>query len=158
MDITKLTDSDLSYMEGFVAKCAELGIDPEQALKEACGKCGCGKSKPKAGKKPFGGKAAPLFGKKAQDVLGQPDAAQEPQKKTVLGGVGKGALAGAGIGAALGGAGMGMAGAAAAGKMPGDARQKLVTMLKLIAGGAVAGGASGALTGGMMGGVMRAVQ
>lgn len=159
MDITKLTDADLAYMEGFVQKCAELGLDPEDMLKGAaeCGKK-CVAKKPGA-KKAFGGKAAPLFQKKSQDTTPEPvSAAPAPQKKTIMGGIGKGALTGGAIGAMLGGGTMAAAGAGALSRMPGDSRKKLVIMLKAIAAGAGAGAAGGAISGGMMGGVMRAVQ
>jgi hypothetical protein len=35
MDIEKLSDFDLAYLEGLVEKCAEAGVDPELLLEKA---------------------------------------------------------------------------------------------------------------------------
>lgn len=194
VDITKLSDADLAYMEGFVSKCAELGLDPEAELAKlaACGgkkkakkpalkkkaegccaepgtdtACESGdketKAKPESKKdngaksKLFGGRAAPLFKKKAQDMLGMAPAPEEKgTTKRVIGGVGKGGAVGAALGGAAGGAIVGGA-TVAGGGMP-RSKGELIQLLKLMAAGVVGGAIPGAAAGGFTGGVMRAVE
>lgn len=143
VDISKLTGPDLSYLEGFVGKCAEHKVDPEALLaklagvgeklvsgakkvldksdKVLSGKRGVRPTVHVAGGAAVGAGAATginaLRDKKAEGE----DTPKEDKKpggvkgmvKNVAGGAGKGGLAGAAIGAGLGG----VAGGAAAGKM-----------------------------------------
>ena len=151
MDISKLSDADLAYVEGFVQKCAEAGVDPEQLLVKFS--AGCGK-KAKKGKKRF-------MGKKAQE---------EPKKKEpgavgkAVGGAVKGTVAGAAAGGALagaaGGAGQAMmlhkarqmpgVQAMTAGQSKGDS---LKNYLSAILAGARRTAPAGAAAGGFLGGV-----
>lgn len=182
MDISKLSDSDLSYMEGFVKTCAEHGVDAEALLKSAEGCCAepgtdsaCeggdkkteAKPEPKtdAKSKLFGGKAAPLFKKKAQEEPAKEPEEKKPEAKggvkRVAGGVAKGGLTGGVLGGLGGAAAAGAAGAAGLTKLPAAAaggRAKLIALLKIMAAGGAAGAVPGAVAGAGMGGVMRAVE
>lgn len=160
MDITKLTDQDLAYIEGFVQKCAEHGVDPEQVLEKlsAC----AGKKKGKGKGKPFGGKAAPRFAKKSE-AKAEKLARAKKKDGRVMKAV-KGTAAGAATGAALAGAAGGAASAAALRKVrsaPGlvgmaarrQTGDKLTAYLRAIALGARKMAPAGAAAGGFMGGV-----
>lgn len=167
MDITKLTDQDLAYIEGFVQKCAEHGVDPEQLLEKrsAC----AGKKKGKA----FGGKAAPVFAKKSEAAaeklaaairkLAEDEGKEKKKDGRVMKAV-KGTAAGAATGAALAGAAGGAASAAALRKArsaPGLAGMaarrhsgdRLTAYLRAIALGARKMAPAGAAAGGFTGGV-----
>lgn len=171
MDITKLSNADLAYIEGFVQKCAEHGVDPEQLLEKQCACMGKKKGKGKA--PAFGGKAAPKFAKKANvkavklaealRKLAEDEGKKEKKDGRVAKAV-KGTAAGAVAGGALAGAAGGAAGALALNKArsaPGLAgmavraqgKDKLTAYLRAIAKGARAMAPAGAAAGGFMGGV-----
>ena len=172
MDITKLTDQDLAYIEGFVQKCAEHGVDPEQLLEKHCACMGKKKGKGKA--PAFGGKAAPKFAKKANvkavklaealRKLAEDDGNKDEKKDGRVAKAVKGTAAGAVAGGALAGVAGGAAGAMALNKArsaPGLAgmavraqgKDKLTAYLRAIAKGARAMAPAGAAAGGFMGGV-----
>lgn len=173
MDITKLSDADLAYIEGFAQKCAEHGIDPEQLLEKrsAC----AGKKKGKGKGKAFGGKAAPRFAKKSEAQaaaeklaaairkLAEDEGKEKKKDGRVMKAV-KGTAAGAATGAALAGAAGGAASAAALRKArsaPGlvgmaarrHSGDRLTAYLRAIALGARKMAPAGAAAGGFMGGV-----
>ena len=180
MDITKLTDQDLAYIEGFVQKCAEHGVDPEQLLEKHCACMGKKKGKGKA--PAFGGKAAPKFAKKSEAQaqgkgnvkaeklaaavrkLAEDDENKDEKKDGRVAKAVKGTAAGAVAGGALAGVAGGAAGAMALNKArsaPGLAgmavraqgKDKLTAYLRAIAKGARAMAPAGAAAGGFMGGV-----
>jgi|LakMenEpi03Aug12_release.lakeMendotaPanAssembly.Ray.scaffolds.fasta_scaffold367788_3 hypothetical protein len=136
IDIKKLSNNDLAYIEGFIKTCADKGVDPEPMLAKLAGE------EPPAEDKPAS---------KAKSTV-----------KRVAGGAGKGALAGGAIGAGLGAVGGAVAKAGINSRLkqaPGMrayARSHkgevlagyLKAMLQGGTGGALLGAAGGAVTGG----------
>lgn len=140
IDIKKLSNNDLSYIEGFIKQCSDKGVDPEPMLAKLAGE---------------------------EPTEDKPESKAKSTVKRVAGGAGKGALAGGAIGAGLGAVGGAVAKAGINSRLkqaPGmrsyarsHKGEVIAGYLKSILQGGTSGAMLGAAGGAVTGGAVRAV-